>query len=171
MLIKLNKELSKKITSVFEYLLSGFCILQMIALALVVILAVFFRKFGHSFIWYDEVASVQLAWITYYGAAYCALKRSHLGFNGFVDRLDDNVRKVLIILSEIIICGFFITIAYAGYKILPMLHEENLISLPSVTISFTQSVIPIGCILFVIAEILSIQTIWEKETLKEKLQD
>ena len=52
-----------------------------------------------------------------------------------------------------------------------MLHEENLISLPSVTISFTQSVIPIGCILFVIAEILSIQTIWEKNSLKKQLQD
>lgn len=167
----MNKELSKKITSIFENLLSGFCILQLVALALVVILAVFFRKFGQSFIWYDEVASVQLAWITYYGAAYCALKRSHLGFNGFVDNLNDKLRKIIIVLSEIIICGFFIIIAYAGYKILPMLHEENLISLPSVTISFTQSVIPIGCILFVIAEILSIQTIWEINSLKKQLQD
>ena len=143
----------------------------MIALALVVILAVFFRKFGQSFIWYDEVASIQLAWITYYGAAYCALKRSHLGFNGFVDQLDDHFRKPIIILSETIICGFFITIAYAGYKILPILHEEHLISLPKVTISFTQSVMPIGCVLFVIAEILSIQDIWDKKLLKEKLQD
>ena len=90
----MNKELSKKITSIFENLLSGFCILQLVALALVVILAVFFRKFGQSFIWYDEVASVQLAWITYYGAAYCALKRSHLGFNGFVDNLNDKLRKM-----------------------------------------------------------------------------
>jgi TRAP-type C4-dicarboxylate transport system permease small subunit len=169
--MRLNKNSLTKFSNIFENLLSGFCILQMIALALVVILAVFFRKFGQSFIWYDEVASVQLAWITYYGAAYCALKRSHLGFNGFVDRLDDNLRKIIIIISEIIICGFFIAIAYAGYKILPMLHEENLISLPKVTISFTQSVIPIGCVLFVIAEILSIQNIWEKKTLKEQLQD
>jgi nucleoside recognition membrane protein YjiH len=54
---------------------------------------------------------------------------------------------------------------------LPMLHDEHLISLPSVTISFTQSVMPIGCVLFVIAEVLSIQSIWEKESLKERLQD
>ena len=167
----MNKELLKKITSIFENLLSGFCILQLVALALVVILAFFFRKFGYSFIWYDEVASFQLAWITYYGAAYCALKRSHLGFNGFVDRLGDKLRKIIIVLSEVIICGFFFTIAYAGYKVLPMLHDEHLISLPSVTISFTQSVMPIGCVLFVIAEVLSIQSIWEKESLKERLQD
>ena len=167
----IKKNFYTKFYKIFENLLSGFCVLQIIALAVVVSLAVFFRKFGSALAWYDEVASIQLAWLTYYGSAYCALKRSHLGFNGFVDRFEDEIRKPLIILSEIIICSFFIIIAFAGYKILPILHEDRLVTLPKVTISFTQSVIPIGCILFVISEILSIPSIWNKKSLKKKIQE
>jgi len=47
----------------------------LIALAVVVVLAVAFRFAGASLVWYDEVASVMLAWITYYGAALAALRR------------------------------------------------------------------------------------------------
>ena len=42
------------------------------ALAVVVVLGVGFRKFGAALVWYDEVASVLLAWLTYYGAALAA---------------------------------------------------------------------------------------------------
>jgi TRAP-type C4-dicarboxylate transport system permease small subunit len=52
------------------------------ALTAIVVLAVIWRKAGASFVWYDEVASIILAWITYYGAALAALKRAHIGFDG-----------------------------------------------------------------------------------------
>ena len=51
---------------------------MMIALATVVILGVSFRWAGHALTWYDEVASMQLAWLTYYGSAYAALKGGHI---------------------------------------------------------------------------------------------
>ena len=53
----------------------------MVTLTVIVIVAVFYRKFGASLSWYDEVASIMLAWITYYGAALAALHRQHLGFD------------------------------------------------------------------------------------------
>jgi len=43
---------------------------MMIALALVVVLGVGYRWAGKALVWYDEVAAVQLAWLTYYGSAY-----------------------------------------------------------------------------------------------------
>ena len=36
----------------------------MIILTVVVMVAVFYRRFGSSLVWYDEVASVLMAWIT-----------------------------------------------------------------------------------------------------------
>ena len=51
----------------------------MVALAVIVVVGVGFRKAGASLVWYDEVASIMLAWLTYYGAALAALSRSHIG--------------------------------------------------------------------------------------------
>jgi len=52
----------------------------MVTLSVVVIVAVCYRIAGDSLSWYDEVASILLAWITYYGAALAALQRKHVGF-------------------------------------------------------------------------------------------
>ena len=53
----------------------------MVALAVTVLLGVTFRFAGSALVWYDEVAAVQLAWITYYGSAYAALKGSHISLS------------------------------------------------------------------------------------------
>ena len=46
-----------------------------------------FRYAGHALAWYDEVASVALAWLTYYAGALAALRGAHIGFAGFVNSL------------------------------------------------------------------------------------
>ena len=45
----------------------------MVALALEVVAGVVFRAVGHSLVWYDEVASVLLAWLTFYGSALASV--------------------------------------------------------------------------------------------------
>ena len=62
-------------------LLEWITVLLMICLTIIVILAVLARLMGHSFSWYDEVAAIMLAWITYYGSALAALHRRHIGFD------------------------------------------------------------------------------------------
>ena len=56
------------VRSVFERILEITVIILMCALALLVVVAVGFRKAGAALAWYDEIASVLLAWLTYYGA-------------------------------------------------------------------------------------------------------
>lgn len=51
----------------------------MIVLSITVLLGVCFRWAGHSLVWYDEIAGIQLAWITYFGSAYASLKGLHIG--------------------------------------------------------------------------------------------
>ena len=164
----------------FEWLLEIASIILLISLALVVVLAVIFRFSGSSLVWYDEVASVQLAWLTYYGAALAELKRGHLGFAGLFLALPPKVRRTAFVLAEGFVIGFFGLIGWAGWYLLGVFGEETLISLPWVPLSFTQSVIPVGAVLFIIAEILSIPDAWrkamagtdyEKEAIEEAIED
>lgn len=145
-----------------EKILEIFSIFLLITLASIVVLAVVFRFLGQSLIWYDEVASVVLAWLTYYGSALAAIHRGHLGFPGLFLSLPKPLRKVAFITAEIVVIGFFMVIGYGGWYILGVFGDETLVSLSWVHLSFTQSVIPIGAALFILAEILSIPDAWRK---------
>ena len=132
----------------------------MVTLTILVIVAVFARKFGASLSWYDEVASVLMAWITYYGSALAAIRRGHLGFDGLLLAMPVGVRKVCIIIAEILVISFMALLTWAGYEVLLVLGDETLVSLPGVPVLLTQSVIPIGAALFIIAELLSLPDYW-----------
>ena len=115
-----------------------------------------FRKAGASLIWYDEVASILLAWLTYYGAALAALHRAHIGMPTLVDRLSGGVRTAVVLAGEACTLAFFGILAWAGIRVLSVLGGTTLVSLPAVPASLAQSVIPIGAILFIVAQLLSL---------------
>ena len=135
-------------------------LLLMTSLAVVVIVGVGFRKAGAALVWYDEVASILLAWLTYYGASLAALKRAHIGFPKLVESVAPQLRLYLVLCREAIVIGFFVLVAWAGLQVLLILDGIYLASLPSVSVRLTQSVIPIGAVLFIIAELLSFAEIW-----------
>lgn len=128
----------------------------MAALALVVVLGVTFRKLGAALVWYDEVASILLAWLTFYGAALAALHRAHIGFPGLLDRLGPAIRRPLILLGEVFVLAFFLVTAWGGWRVFGILGGETLASLPWMPQRFTQSVIPIGAVLYITAELLTL---------------
>ena len=148
--------------TLFERLLEAIAVLLIISLAVVVVLGVIFRWSGEALSWYDEIASVQLAWLTYYGAALAALKRAHIGVPGVITAVPTVYRVPLVIFAELVIIGFFLVLAWNGYRVLVILEGDTLISLPWIGTQFTQSVIPIGAILYVIAELLNLPQIWRE---------
>ena len=150
--------------ALFERLLESITVLLMISLAVVVVVGVIYRWAGEALSWYDEIASVQLAWLTYFGASLAALKRAHIGVPNAIASMPRRLRMPLVILAESIIIGFFLMLAWYGYVVLVILEGDALISLPWIGTRFTQSVIPIGAILFVIAEILNLPQIWREAT-------
>ncbi len=158
----MNKFDVRTARSLFERLLEAIAVLLIVSLAVVVVLGVIYRWSGHALSWYDEVASVQLAWLTYYGASLAALKRAHIGVPGLIAAVSPLYRVPLVILAELVVIGFFLMLAWYGYVVLVILEGDTLISLPDVGTQFTQSVIPIGAILFVIAEILNLPQIWRE---------
>ena len=72
--------------------MEGAVLVLLAGLALVVVVGVGFRKAGAALVWYDEVASILLAWLTYYGAALAALRRAHIGVPTLTQRLRGRVR-------------------------------------------------------------------------------
>ncbi len=126
------------------------------SLALVVILGVVFRKFGAALVWYDELASILLAWLTFYGAALAALHRAHIGFPKLVDGLEPSIRRPLVLVGEAFVLAFFLVTAWAGWRVFGILGGETLVSLPWVPQRLAQSVVPIGALLFIVAELLTL---------------
>jgi len=145
-----------------DRLLQFIVIVLMVALTVVVVVAVIYRKAGASLVWYDEVASIMLAWLTYYGAALAALKRAHIGFDGILRAVPPGLRLCFFILAEIFVFGFFAVLAWTGWRVLLVLAGDTLVSLPEVSVQITQSVIPIGAVLFMVCEAVSLPAYWRR---------
>jgi len=145
-----------------ERTLEVFTVGLLLSLTTIVLLAVVLRTFGGSLPWYDEVASINLAWLSFYGACLAALKRSHMGFPGLITKAPIALRSTLFIVSELIVIGFFGVVGWFGYQVLEVLAWDSLIALPNIGLNITQSVIPISAALFILCELLSLPHAWRK---------
>jgi TRAP-type C4-dicarboxylate transport system permease small subunit len=141
-------------------LLEWITVLLMVGLTIVVIVAVIARLMGQSFSWYDEVAAIMLAWITYYGSALAALHRRHIGFDSVLLAFPVRYRMIAVLVGEALVLLFFVLMARAGFQVLEVLEGDTLTSLTWVPVQLTQSVIPIGAILFIICQLLSLPNYW-----------
>lgn len=144
----------------FERLLEIVVMVLMTLLCVIVLVGVAFRTAGAALVWYDEVASIMLAWLTYYGSALAALKRAHIGFPGFVNALPRGQRRALFVLAEIFVIGFFVLVARVGWQVYEILEGDTLVTLSWFPAQLAQSVIPVGAALFVLAELVSIPEAW-----------
>ncbi|MCP9340242.1 TRAP transporter small permease [Stutzerimonas xanthomarina] len=131
-------------------------VINIIALAVVVTIGFISRLVGSPFSWYDEVASVGLAWLTYYGAALAAAKGAHIGCPSIINYFSPKVRLPIALIAEAITIGFFVLLAYTGMQVVLILEGSTLVSLTNVPLQLTQSVIPIGAAMFIVAEFLRI---------------
>ncbi|MBX9613332.1 MAG: TRAP transporter small permease subunit [Burkholderiales bacterium] len=128
----------------------------MVALAVEVVLGIVFRASGHALVWYDEVASVLLAWLTFYGSALASVKRAHIGCPEVVEQLPSTAKRVVHIGGQILVIVFFALLCWVGLSIMPFLVGDALVSLPWVPMNLVQSVIPISAALILVAETMNL---------------
>ena len=138
----------------YERFLEWICIALMAALAVEVTAGVVFRYSGHSLVWYDEVATILLAWVTFYGSALAVLKHAHMSVPEIVKMLPAGPRVAVTVLAQLCTLAFFVLLAWVGYTILEILASDQLVSLPQVSVAYANSVIPIGAVLFVVGQLL-----------------
>lgn len=145
-----------KLRKLYEAALEWIVIALMVALAVEVTVGVVFRTIGHSLVWYDEVASILLAWLTFYGSAYAAAKRGHISCPELVALMPPGPRLAVTIAVEALVIGFFALLGVIGWQVLDVLATDTLVSLPEVPVSLVQSVVPISAALIIVAELLTL---------------
>jgi len=145
-----------RVRAAYEVALEWLVIALMAILFFEVTIGVVFRTFGGSLIWYDEVASILLAWLTFYGSALASVKRAHIGCPELVAFLPPKLKFAARLAAEIFTIGFFLLLGWAGYEVLGVLSTDHLVSLPSIPVSAVQSVIPISAVLIIAAELITL---------------
>ncbi|SFI06399.1 TRAP-type C4-dicarboxylate transport system, small permease component [Modicisalibacter xianhensis] len=151
----------KQFKVAYQKLLEFIVFLNVLALSGVVIVGFMSRLVGSPFSWYDEVASVGLAWLTYYGAALAAAKGAHITCPSIINMAPPSIRLPVALLAEAITIAFFVLLGYTGYQVVMILEGSTLVSLTSISLQLTQSVIPIGSALFIIAQLLRLPEVIE----------
>jgi TRAP-type C4-dicarboxylate transport system permease small subunit len=141
---------------VVERALEYVVLLLVTGLAVLVVAAVAFRKAGAALVWYDELASIMLAWLTFYGAALAARRRAHIGFPRLVESAPARLRRVLVLGREACVVGFLLAVAWAGWQVQQVLAGTFLTSMPAVPTRLAHSVIPLGALAYVLAELATV---------------
>lgn len=132
----------------------------LVVLAVVVVLGVGFRYTGNALIWYDEVASLLLAWITFTGAGLAALRNGHLAFNGLLYAAPLPLRRVLFVVVEVVFVATFAVIGWASWAILAIFGTETLVTLPDITLAQTRIVLPVAAGVIILARLLTLPERW-----------
>jgi TRAP-type C4-dicarboxylate transport system permease small subunit len=139
---------------IFDRVLETIAVILMLAVTVIVTMGFVYRWLGESLVWYDEVASIALCWLTYYAGALAALRGAHIGFAGFVNSLPTKLRVAAAVFSSSVTIFFFVVLAVMGTEVVQILKGDTLVSIPELPLQVTQSVIPIASALFVLAELL-----------------
>ncbi len=131
------------------------CLVLLLSLTAAVVYSTTARTFGASPSWYDEIASVLLAWLTYFGACYALFLRQHMSFGGLVSALPKGPAVALALLAELLVIGFFAVVAWYGNAVLAVAKWDSLLSLRWLTLDIVQSIIPISAVLMIIGTLLT----------------
>jgi TRAP-type C4-dicarboxylate transport system permease small subunit len=143
-----------RIRSVYDRVLEAIAAAMIVAVTAIVVAGFTFRWAGLALVWYDEVASISLAWLTYYGGALAALRGAHIGFAGVVNALSAEWRVAATLFASAVTIFFFGLLAVTGLEVVQILKGTTLVSVPEISLQVTQSVIPITATLFVVAELI-----------------
>ena len=73
-----------------------------------------------------------------------------------MDKLSGNFRSFVVLVAEVLVLTFLVILTWAGMQVLSVLGGTTLVSLPWVPAAIAQSVIPIGAMLFIGAQLLSL---------------
>ena len=121
----------KKILKNLDAYFAGF----MFAITLVVVVVnVFTRKFANYIIpWGEEVATTCFVYTTFVGAAWCLRTHQHVGVDLLVDKLPAGARKIVHIITDLIILvtnGYITWLSYqfvasSSVKTMPILKISS----------------------------------------------
>lgn len=107
---------SKKFSNIladFEVHISAVLFMSLTIMLMVQVISRY--VFKHAFTWTEELANIVYVFIVYLGISSAVKHRKHLSIDFFVSRMPFKVKKVLLIVSNIIF------IVFCGYMMIPLM--------------------------------------------------
>lgn len=129
-------------------------------MCIVVLVAVFLRYVvEYPFPWGEELARYLMIWGIFFGISIGTRERTHLGVEAFIGLLPTKPRKVVLIISQIIVVLAYLCLAILSVKLV-LLLKENTQRTPSMRIPFflIYSALPVG---FILSFIRAVKVLWE----------
>jgi TRAP-type C4-dicarboxylate transport system permease small subunit len=133
----------------------------MIAMFLLVVIAVIFRKAGHSISWYDEFAGYILVWVTFWGSVVALEKRRHIGFETVIELLPKFLQRSIMSFVYLLLIFLNLILILHGWKLTTELSGETAITLP-IPVGYIYLVIPVAASLMFLLCLIQITALWIK---------
>lgn len=101
-----------------EKIENGFAIVFMGASTLITITQVVTRYgFNHPLTWPEELCTLLLVWMTFFGASLLLKKEQHIEIDFFTKLLPQRAQQVLALVNYVLIFGFLVVVAWGAYKL------------------------------------------------------
>ncbi len=125
--------------------LEVYCAVLMVAMAVIVLLGVWYRYVVQRALpWYDEFAEFLLVWLTFYGATLAAHRGAHIGFETLTDALPPLVRRVVAVFAEVVVLLVQVMLWSAGWALAQAAVFDTALSIRAVKLSWVYSAIPLS---------------------------
>ena len=151
----------KKAYEVVLRLVEYAVIMLMVAMFLLVVVAVIFRKAGHSISWYDEFAGYILVWVTFWGSVIALERKRHIGFETLVDLMPESIQNIVMLVVYLLIMFLDLVLIKYGWQLTTELSGETAITLP-IPIGYINLVIPVTASLMLILCLIQTAQLWIK---------
>lgn len=148
----------KKTTKWITALLSGFCLVSMLGLTVIVALQVVSRLLKISLPWTEELARFLIVWLTFLGCTLAIYRKSHLSVNFLVDMMPAPLKKACGLLTRLVMLAFFSLLLFYGVR-LSALSMGNLSTSLGWPMGLVYAVIPFSALLadyYIVLDMLSI---------------
>lgn len=144
------------VTSIFTKCIKSILMLLMIVMVFTVSYGVFTRYvLNEAAVWTGELASYTLVWLTFLGAGWGILDRSHITFDSLIEKLPFKVKAVIQIIFRIAMIGFSCLMTYYGFLLAVNSMNDLTLTLP-ITKGVVYMIIPISGSIMVLGFILEI---------------
>ncbi len=151
----------KKVYDVVLRLVKYAVIMLMVAMFLLVVVAVIFRKAGHSISWYDEFAGYILVWVTFWGSVIALERKRHIGFGSLVELMPKSIQNMVMLGVYLLLIFLNLVLIRYGWRLTTELSGETAITLP-IPIGYINLVIPATASLMLILCLIQIAGLWIK---------
>lgn len=119
---------------------------------------------GASLQWANEVPELLFPWLVMAGVVLASLHSAHIATTFLMDAVPAKVRRLVAIVSWLIVAGLYGTLAVATYRMLDIVHDEKspILQLPG---SITYACVMAGMSLLSLLALQSAWRAWSKPAL------